>query len=96
MLINRWEAANAFLSFMTACCTIFEMVRYWGEVLTPWTMLFTHVMKAVCALAIVALDIVVLTQLNDRHYSLVSLGLGGALLYGQLPWLPILIDPKFL
>ncbi|KAK0384450.1 hypothetical protein NLU13_8536 [Sarocladium strictum] len=84
-----WEAANAFLSFMTACCTIFEMVRYWGEVLTPWTMLFTHVMKTLCALAIVALDIVVLTQLNDRHYSLVSLGLGGALLllvFAMLIW----------
>lgn len=77
---NRWEVANVVFSFIAAACTIFEMVRYWGEVLTPWTMLFTHVLKTVCGAAIMALDIVVLFQLEDKNYSFVSVGLCGAFL----------------
>ena len=56
------------------------MVRFWGEVLTPWTMLFTHVIKWVCGAAILALDIVVLLQLDDRHYSIASIGVAGVFL----------------
>jgi hypothetical protein len=56
------------------------MARLSAEALTPWTMLFTHVVKVVSASAIMALNIVILTQLDDRHYSVVSVGLDGALL----------------
>lgn len=38
-------------------------------------MLFTHVIKLTCALATLALDIVVYLQEHDKHYSLVALGL---------------------
>ncbi|KAK2038659.1 hypothetical protein LZ31DRAFT_559388 [Colletotrichum somersetense] len=36
-------------------------------------MLFTHVLKIVCSLATLALDIVVFLQRNDSHYSVVGL-----------------------
>lgn len=54
------------------------MIKYFAEALTPWSMLFTHVIKLTCATAIMALDIVVYIQRHDRHYSLVGLGLDGA------------------
>lgn len=39
-------------------------------------MLFTHIIKLTCALAILALDVVVYVQIShEKHYSLVGLGL---------------------
>jgi hypothetical protein len=56
-----------------------------SETLTPWTMLFSNVVKMVCALAILALDIVVYVQRTDGHYSLIGLGLDGAFMYVNRP-----------
>jgi hypothetical protein len=75
-----WEAANVFLSFAAAVCTCFEIARFVGESLTPWTMLVTQVISMTCALGILILDIVVLLQLDKAHYSTISLGLDGAFL----------------
>jgi hypothetical protein len=54
------------------------------ESLTPWTMLFTHVVKLTCASAILALDVVVYTQRKEK-YSLVGLGLDVSFLYVKSP-----------
>lgn len=63
------------LSFVASVCTFVEMAKFFGEALTPWTMLFTHVIKLTCSLAILSLDVVVYVQRHDRHYSMVGLGL---------------------
>ncbi|KAL7918214.1 hypothetical protein ACQKWADRAFT_324009 [Trichoderma austrokoningii] len=75
-----WEATNIAMSFVVALCTFFEIGRYFSESLTPWTMLFTHVVKLACASAILALDIVIYVQRDDSHYSLIGLGMDGLLM----------------
>lgn len=72
---NSWEATNIALWFVASLCTFVEIAKYFAEALTPWTMLFTHVIKLTCALATLVLDIVVYVQKHDKHYSLVALGL---------------------
>ncbi|KAG5987215.1 hypothetical protein E4U54_005090 [Claviceps lovelessii] len=62
------------MSFIAATCTLFEMVKYMDEALTPWTMLFTHVIKLTCASAICILDAVVYAR-RKEYQSLVGLGL---------------------
>ncbi|UKZ87192.1 uncharacterized protein TrAFT101_002998 [Trichoderma asperellum] len=75
-----WEATNIAMSSVVALCTIFEIARYFSESLTPWTMLFTHVVKLACASAILALDVVIYVQRDDSHYSLIGLGMDGLLM----------------
>ncbi|KAF9764252.1 hypothetical protein IL306_002849 [Fusarium sp. DS 682] len=70
-----WEATNVALWFVASLCSFVEIAKYFAEALTPWTMLFTHVIKLTCAIATLALDIVVYTEKHDKHYSLVALGL---------------------
>lgn len=50
------------------------------EVLTPFLMLCTHIIKLVLAFAILGLDVTVYLQRTDRHYSIVALALDCALL----------------
>lgn len=76
-----WEVTNVGLSLVASICTFFEIYRYFAESLTPWTMLFTHVIKLTCAVAIMVLDIIVYTQRHDRHYSLIGLGIDAAFMY---------------
>ncbi|QUC21153.1 uncharacterized protein UV8b_05396 [Ustilaginoidea virens] len=73
-----WEATNVAMSFIAAVCTLVEIGRYVAEALTPWTMLFTHIIKLTCASAILALDVVVYSQ-RKEYQSLVGLGLDIAL-----------------
>lgn len=68
------------MSVVVVACTLYEVARYVAETLTPWTMLFTHILKLTCASAILALDIVVYVQRSDKNYSLVGIGLDGALM----------------
>ncbi|KAL7951408.1 hypothetical protein V8C42DRAFT_7274 [Trichoderma barbatum] len=75
-----WEATNVALSAVVAICTIFEIARYFAESLTPWTMLFTHIVKLGCATAILALDVVIYVQRSGSHYSLVGLGMDALLM----------------
>ncbi|KAF7547622.1 hypothetical protein G7Z17_g7598 [Cylindrodendrum hubeiense] len=70
-----WEGTNVSLAFVASICTFVEIAKYFSESLTPWTMLFTHIIKLTCASAILALDVVVYVQRHDRHYSLIGLGL---------------------
>ncbi|KAH8735220.1 hypothetical protein BGZ61DRAFT_528426 [Ilyonectria robusta] len=79
-----WEATNVGLAFVASVCTFYEIAKYSAESLTPWTMLFTHVMKLTCASAILALDVVVYVQRHDRHYSLIGLGLDGGFILTAL------------
>ncbi|GKT48489.1 uncharacterized protein ColSpa_08670 [Colletotrichum spaethianum] len=70
-----WESVNIGFSLICLVSTVYEMFRVAAETLTPWTMLFTHVLKVVCSLATLALDIVVFLQRKDSHFSVVGLGL---------------------
>ncbi|KAF5017421.1 hypothetical protein F66182_10649 [Fusarium sp. NRRL 66182] len=70
-----WEATNVVLWFVASLCTFVEIAKYFAESLTPWTMLFTHIIKMTCAIATLVLDIVVYAEEHDKHYSLVALGL---------------------
>ena len=47
-------------------------------------MVFMHVIKLTCALAILALDIVVYTQRSEGNWSMVGLAIDSALMYGLL------------
>ncbi|WZH44744.1 uncharacterized protein QYS62_005772 [Fusarium acuminatum] len=73
-----WEATNVALWFVASLCSFVEIAKYFAESLTPWTMLFTHIIKLTCAIATLALDVVIYTEKHDKHYSLVALGLDGA------------------
>lgn len=68
------------MSVVVVVATLYEIWRYTAETLTPWTMLFTHVVKTTCAIAILALDIVVYVQSTEKHYSLVGLGIDAVLM----------------
>ncbi|KAM3512985.1 hypothetical protein MY11210_003385 [Beauveria gryllotalpidicola] len=75
-----WEATNIAMSLVASLCTFVDIARYYTESLTPWTMLFTHVVKATCAFAILALDVAVYITLSEEKYSLVGIGLDGLLI----------------
>ncbi|KAM0297576.1 hypothetical protein ACHAPM_009307 [Fusarium culmorum] len=79
-----WEATNVALWFVASLCSFVEIAKYFAEALTPWTMLFTHVIKLTCAIATLALDIVVYTEKHDKHYSLVALALDCAFIITSL------------
>ncbi|KAL0939512.1 uncharacterized protein CTRU02_206122 [Colletotrichum truncatum] len=70
-----WESVNIGFSLICLVSTFYEVSRLAAETLTPWTMLFTHVLKFVCSLATLALDIVVFVQRKDSHYSVIGLSL---------------------
>lgn len=64
--------------------TIFEVIKMIAETLTPWTMLFTHVLKIVTSCASLAIDIFVYIEHKERHYSLIALAVDAALMYAAL------------
>ncbi|KAK2057992.1 hypothetical protein LY76DRAFT_74417 [Colletotrichum caudatum] len=68
-----WESVNIGFSLICLISTVYEISKLAAETLTPWTMLFTHVLKIVCSLATLALDIVVFLQRTDSHYAVVGL-----------------------
>ncbi|WYZ34287.1 hypothetical protein EsH8_I_000563 [Colletotrichum jinshuiense] len=70
-----WESVNIGFSLICLVSTVYEVSRLAAETLTPWTMLFTHILKIVCSLSTLALDIVVFVQRKDSHFSVVGLGL---------------------
>ncbi|OLN94335.1 hypothetical protein CCHL11_02823 [Colletotrichum chlorophyti] len=70
-----WESVNIGFSLICLVSTIYEISKLAAETLTPWTMLFTHVLKIVCSLATLGLDVVVFVQRRDSRYSVVGLGL---------------------
>lgn len=65
---------------MSTVCTLFEIARFIGESLTPWTVLFTHTIKLTCATALLVLDSVAHARRIDGHYTAIGLGLDVALL----------------
>jgi hypothetical protein len=48
-------------------------------------MLFTHVLKITTTAASLAIDIVMYTKHNERHYSLVGLGMDAGLMFVNPP-----------
>ncbi|EFY86503.1 hypothetical protein MAC_07446 [Metarhizium acridum CQMa 102] len=60
------------MSFVAATCTLIEIVKYMSEALTPWTVLFTHVVKLTCASAILALDVVFMRKRRNTSHLSVS------------------------
>lgn len=70
---SSWECVNIGFSATSLLLTAYEIFRYVAERLTPFGMLFVHVLKLTCSLAILALDIVVYTQHSEGHWSLAAL-----------------------
>ena len=66
------------MPILSLALTVYEIVRRRSETLTPWTMLFTHIIKLTCAFGMLGLDIFVYIQKHDGHYSLIGLALDGA------------------
>ncbi|OAA73335.1 hypothetical protein ISF_00236 [Cordyceps fumosorosea ARSEF 2679] len=75
MIEYAWEVTNIAMSLIASLCTFVDAGRYYTESLTPWTMLFTHIVKATCAFAILALDVAVYVILSEEKYSLVGIAL---------------------
>ncbi|KAM7204588.1 hypothetical protein V8F33_001552 [Rhypophila sp. PSN 637] len=75
-----WEATNVGFSTISLVLTIIEISRLATDILTPFLMLCTHIIKLVLSLAILGLDITVYLQRTDRHYSIVALALDCGLL----------------
>ena len=69
------------MSLLASICVLFEVIKYWTEALTPRTMLFTHAIKAICAFAILALDIVAYIIPAEVQFSLLGIVMGSLLLY---------------
>ncbi|KAF7561841.1 hypothetical protein G7046_g2319 [Stylonectria norvegica] len=70
-----WEVTNIIMAVTATNCTFYEIIKFMAESLTPWTMLFSQIIKLTAAIAVLALDAVVYVHHEDRHYSLVGLGL---------------------
>ena len=77
---TRWEATNVGFSTISLILSILEISRMATEVLTPFLMLCTHIIKLVLAFAILGLDVTVYLQRTDKHYSIVALALDCGLL----------------
>ena len=77
---TRWEATNVGFSTISLVLSILEISRMATEVLTPFLMLCTHIIKLVLAFAILGLDVTVYLQRTDKHYSIVALALDCGLL----------------
>ncbi|KAK4218437.1 hypothetical protein QBC37DRAFT_200207 [Rhypophila decipiens] len=75
-----WEATNVGFSTISLVLTIIEISRLATDILTPFLMLCTHIIKLVLSLAILGLDVTVYLQRTDRHYSIVALALDCGLL----------------
>ncbi|KHN97139.1 uncharacterized protein MAM_04736 [Metarhizium album ARSEF 1941] len=73
-----WEATNVVMSFTAATCTLLEIFKFTSGALTPWTVLFTHIIKLTCASAILVLDVVVYAE-QKEYQSLIGIGLDVAL-----------------
>ncbi|ATY58952.1 hypothetical protein A9K55_003479 [Cordyceps militaris] len=80
MIEYAWEVTNIVMSLVASLCTFVDVFRYYTESLTPWTMLFTHVIKATCAFAILALDVAVYIVLSEEKYSLIGIALDSLLI----------------
>ncbi|PFH55232.1 hypothetical protein XA68_10325 [Ophiocordyceps unilateralis] len=70
-----WQIVNIVMATAIAGCTFFEMAKFVGEALTPWTMVLTHLIKLVCAVVVLVVDIAVYVLGQDARYSLVGIGL---------------------
>ncbi|RDA90162.1 hypothetical protein CP533_0527 [Ophiocordyceps camponoti-saundersi (nom. inval.)] len=75
-----WQVVNIGLASAMAGCTFFEMAKFVGEALTPWTMVVTHLVKLASAVVILGLDLAVLIVRREARYSLVGLGMDSALI----------------
>ncbi|RCI12085.1 hypothetical protein L249_0084 [Ophiocordyceps polyrhachis-furcata BCC 54312] len=76
---RSWQVVNIGLASAMAGCTFFEMAKFVGEALTPWTMVVTHLIKLASAIVIFGLDLAVYIVRRETPYSLVGLGMDSAL-----------------
>ncbi|RDA85207.1 hypothetical protein CP532_3270 [Ophiocordyceps camponoti-leonardi (nom. inval.)] len=75
-----WQVVNIGLASAMAGCTFFEMAKFVGEALTPWTMVVTHLIKLASAVVVLGLDLAVYIVRREAPYSLVGLGMNSALI----------------
>jgi hypothetical protein len=76
----RWESVNIAFSTISFIINLIQIAKFIAEALTPLGMLFGNIVGMVFSVAILALDIVVYTQYQEKNYSLIALALDCALL----------------
>lgn len=64
------------LNLLALILTFVEIGKYAAETLTPFSMLFTQVLKLTCGCGNFALDIVVHILFPQGHWSIVGLAIG--------------------
>ncbi|KAJ2898433.1 uncharacterized protein MKZ38_003940 [Zalerion maritima] len=81
-----WECTNVGLNLLALILTFIEIGKFAAETLTPFSMLFTQVIKLTCGFANLALDIVVIVEFPQGHWSIVGVAIGSGLVAtGLLP-----------
>ncbi|KAL5630511.1 hypothetical protein BROUX41_000383 [Berkeleyomyces rouxiae] len=67
-----WESTNIALPVLALFFTGYEVFRYVSQTLTPWTMLFTNIVKVTCSVGAVILDVYVYVIQRPGHYYAVA------------------------
>ena len=82
--VFSWMVGSIGLSVVAAACTIFEIVRYMAELLTPWTMIFTQIAKLACVSILLVVDIFAYLQHHGDQFSVVGFAIDGLSMYVTL------------
>lgn len=75
-----WEVTNVSFSIASLLLNIIEMSRLISETLTPFFMLFTHIVKLTLAAAILGLDVVAYIQNIEGNWPIIGLAIDISLL----------------
>lgn len=76
-----WECVNIAFSAISLVINLVQIAKFIAEALTPFAMVFGNAISLTLSAAILALDITVYVQHDDRHYSSAGIGLDCALLF---------------
>ncbi|ETS85816.1 hypothetical protein PFICI_03841 [Pestalotiopsis fici W106-1] len=76
-----WECVNIAFSAASLVINLVQIAKFIAEALTPFAMVFGNAVSLTLSAAILALDITVYIQHDDRHYSSAGIGLDCALLF---------------
>ncbi|KAI0475161.1 hypothetical protein GGR56DRAFT_500375 [Xylariaceae sp. FL0804] len=70
-----WEITNIAFSGICLIVTLVSIASFIAEAMDPLTLLLGSILSLVLSAAVLALDIVVYVQRDDKHYSLIGLGM---------------------
>ncbi|KAI0155906.1 hypothetical protein BJ166DRAFT_594112 [Pestalotiopsis sp. NC0098] len=76
-----WECVNIAFSAASLVINLVQIAKFIAEALTPFAMVFGNAISLTLSMAILALDVTVYVQHDDRNYSAAGIGLDCALLF---------------